>query len=544
MVTTSPDVEHFGFSDQGPWIVDRETNTWSPGLTHLRTAAQDSVPHLLEPGRIPPLGRLLAVSARIGAALAVWAVAEKRQEQSPRRRALSKRLRVQFAKLGPTYIKVGQIVSSGEGLFPEELVTEFKQLRDRVPAESFAHVRSVVESELGHKLEAVFATFDREPLAAASIAQVHAATLRTGESVVVKVQRPRVSQLVRDDIRAMAWLAPKLIGRIPVAALGNPPALVELFAETIVEELDFRLEAENMLDVAAVLARTGQRAIIIPRPHPQLVTRRVLVMERLDGFAWDDVGAMRNAGIDTEAVLHAGLVGFMEGAMVHGVFHGDLHGGNLMVRPDGRTVLLDFGITGRLTATERMAFLFLLMGATTGDVRSQLRALRDLGAFPPDTNLDEVFTDLGLDRPMIDPTTLAADELLNELRDLTKKLMGYGARVPKVLMLLVKNLMFLDGSIATLAPDLDIIGELESVHTEIAARHGEQLAAEMGIELAQAVFDADAMKISLGVDPNVESLTYRDVQDRRVTIRRNLEAHRVRRNRFGRSRFGRNRSQP
>ena len=544
MVTPSPDVEHFGFSDQGPWIVDRATNTWRPGLTHLRNAAHDSVPHLLEPGRIPPLGRLLAVSARIGAALAVWAVVEKRQEQSPRRRALSKRLRVQFAKLGPTYIKVGQIVSSGEGLFPEELVTEFKQLRDRVPAESFAHVRAVVESELGHKLEDVFTTFDREPLAAASIAQVHAATLRTGESVVVKVQRPRVSQLVRDDIRAMAWLAPKLIGRIPVAALGNPPALVELFAETIVEELDFRLEAENMLDVAAVLARTGQRAIIIPRPHPQLVTRRVLVMERLDGFAWDDVGAMRNAGIDTEAVLHAGLVGFMEGAMVHGVFHGDLHGGNLMVRPDGRTVLLDFGITGRLTATERMAFLFLLMGATTGDVRSQLRALRDLGAFPPDTNLDEVFTDLGLDRPMIDPTTLAADELLNELRDLTKKLMGYGARVPKVLMLLVKNLMFLDGSIATLAPDLDIIGELESVHTEIAARHGEQLAAEMGIELAQAVFDPDAMKISLGVDPNVESLTYRDVQDRRVTIRRNLEAHRVRGTRFGRRRFGRDRSQP
>lgn len=530
------DVRTYGFSSHGPWELDESQLRWKRGLDHLRNSARDSVPRLLDTGHIPPLGRLASVTSRVGAALAIWYVREKRLEQSERRRALSKRLRVEFAKLGPTYVKVGQIISSGEGLFPEELVSEFKLLRDRVPPESFEHVRSVVESELGQPLETLFARFDREPLAAASIAQVHAARLHTGEEVVVKVQRPRVSQLVHDDIRAMAWLAPKLIGRIPVAALANPPALVELFAETIVEELDFRLEAENMLDVARVLGSTNQRAIIIPRPHPSLVTRRVLVMERLDGFAWDDVDAMRGAGIDTAAVLHAGLVGFMEGAMVHGVFHGDLHGGNLMVRSDGTTVLLDFGITGRMNAKERMAFLFLLMGATSGDVRSQLRSLRDLGAFPPDTDLDEVFTDLGLDRPMVDPTTMSPDELLNELRELTKKLLGYGARVPKVLMLLVKNLMFLDGSIATLAPDLDIIGELETVHTEIALRHGEALAREMGIDMSEAVFDAGAVKISMGVDPSVEQLTYRDLQERRDTIRRNLESNRVRKQRFRRTR--------
>src|SRR5207244_5618001 len=145
---------------------------------------------------------------------------------------------------------------------------------------------------------------------AASIAQVHTARLRTGEEVVVKVQRPQGARMVREDIRAMSWIAPRLIGRIPVAALANPPALVELFAETIVEELDFRLEAENMLDIARVLAETGQHATIVPRPHPRLVTRRVLVMERLDGFAWDDVRSMKQAGVDTEAVLHAGLAAF------------------------------------------------------------------------------------------------------------------------------------------------------------------------------------------------------------------------------------------
>ena len=112
--------------------------------------------------------------------------------------------------------------------------------------------------------------------------------------------------------------------------------------------------------------------------------------------------------------------------MLYGVFHGDLHGGNLMVRPDGRTVLMDFGITGRLDETKRMAFLMLLVGATSGDTMAQLGALRDLGAFPPDTDLEAVFRDLGLDRT-IDPTTLSADELVHELQDLTKKLLAYGA---------------------------------------------------------------------------------------------------------------------
>ena len=207
---------------------------------------------------------------------------------------------------------------------------------------------------------------------------------------------------------------------------------------------------------------------------------------------------MKDAGVDTEAVLHAGLVGFMEGAMLYGVFHGDLHGGNLMVQPDGRTVLMDFGITGRLDETKRMAFLMLLVGATSGDTMSQLRALRDLGVFPPDTDLDAVFRDLDLDRT-VDPTMLSADELVHELQDLTKKLLEHGARAPKELMLFVKNMMFLDGAIARLAPDLDILEEIQQVHTEIAMRHGQRLAAELGIDPALVnEFDIDSIKAGHG----------------------------------------------
>jgi ubiquinone biosynthesis protein len=523
----SPDVAIGGFSDHGPWVVDPDAMTWRPGVDRERERARWQVPRWLETGHLPPIGRLVRVVTIVGGALGAWYVIDRRRGRAASRRGLSRRLRLAFARLGPTYIKLGQIISGGEGLFPEELVAEFKLLRDRVPPESFEAVRRVVEVELGRSLDDVFESFEREPIAAASIAQVHAAKLRTGESVVVKVQRPQVARLVRQDIEAMAWLSPRLVGRIPVAALANPPALVELFAETIVEELDFRLEAQNMLDIAHVLAETEQRAVIVPRPHPRLVTKRVLVMERLDGFAWDDVGSMRDAGVDTEAVLHAGLVAFMEGAMLFGVFHGDLHGGNLLVRPDGRTVLLDFGITGRLDQHKRLAFLTLLVGATSGDTMGQLRALVGLGAFPPDIDLDAVFRDLGLDRT-VDPTQLSADELVHELQELTKKLLAYGARAPKELMLFVKNMMFLDGAIATLAPELDILGEIEKVHTEISLRHGARLAADLGIDVGDATFDAAAVKAAMGISADIEKLTYQDVLERRETIRRRLEEKRRR----------------
>ena len=378
------------FREDGPWVVDPPTMAWRHNIERIRAATHSEVPRLLRARRVPPGGRVVAVAGRVGLALGAWARHERGRGGPTSRAGLSRRLRRAFERLGPTYVKLGQIVSSGEGIFPEELVNEFRLLRDKVPPERWVDIRRIIESELGRPLEAVFAHVDETPLAAASIAQVHAATLLTGEQVVVKVQRPSVERLVRRDLAAMAWLAPLLVGRIPVSALANPPALVELFAETIVEELDFRLEAENMLDIARVLAATDQRSLVVPRPHPTLVTRRVLVMERLDGFAFDDVAGMHAAGIDTSAVVRAGLVAVLEGAVLFGVFHGDLHGGNLFVMADGRVALLDYGITGRLDERRRLAFLRLLMGGTINDVRMQLGALIDLGALPEGTDLDAV----------------------------------------------------------------------------------------------------------------------------------------------------------
>jgi ubiquinone biosynthesis protein len=517
------DVEHFSFTDRGPWIVDPEFILWRKDIDELRAKTRVEAGALARPPKFPPVGRLLNTGQRLGRAVAGWQLIDKRRGQS--RAGISRRLRKAFEKLGPTYIKLGQIVSAGEGIFPEELVGEFRLCRDEVPAESFADVKRVVEEDLGRPLGEVFSEFDTSPIAAASIAQVHVAKLRTGEDVVVKVQRPAIDAMVRLDLHAMSWIAPKLIGRIPIAALANPPAIVELFADTIVEELDFRLEAQNMLDVAQILAETGQRTIICPRPHPSLVTKRVLVMERLHGHNFDNVDAIKAAGIDMKAVIRAGMVTTLEGAMLYGVFHGDLHAGNLFVDDSGRVALFDFGITGRLDEKRRNAFIRLLMGGVTNDMRTQLGAIRDLGALPEDTDLEAVIVDLGLDKPPKDPTQMSAQELIDDIRDVVKKLTEYGASMPKELMLFVKNLLFLDGAIAMHAPDLDLIAETFQVATYMATKHGQRLASETGTPMDKEI-DLEGFKASFGLDNSVQSLTYADLQERRKIIRERFEEHR------------------
>ncbi len=514
------DLVHGAFSDDPPWLVDPDDLPWRLDAPRLRSEVRAELPDLVRERTLPPGRRVLTTIRHLGLAVGLWAARERRRGQPHSRAGVSRRLRIAAEALGPTYIKLAQIISSGEGIFPPELVGEFRKCRDQVPAETFEAVRRVVEDDLGDSLEAVFSSFDRQPLAAASIAQVHAATLTTGEPVVVKVQRPTVATLVRQDLKAMAWIAPKLVGRIPVAALANPPALVDLFAETITEELDFRLEADSMLDVARAFAELGQRGYVIPRPHPRLVTRRVLVMERLDGFRFDDAVGMRAAGLDTEAIIRTGMIGSMEGTIIHGIFHGDLHGGNLFVLPDGRTALLDFGITGRLGEVRRLALLRLLMAATMNDVKGQLAALRDLGALPPDTDLDAVIVDLGLDRPPLDPTTLTAEELTGEMQRVVKALLGYGAKIPKELMLFIKNLVFLDGAIATLAPDLDLFTEITQMSAYFATTHGDRIAADVGIDPRSYDVDLSRVKASFGVDPDTTGpLTYRELQQRRELIR-------------------------
>jgi ubiquinone biosynthesis protein len=193
--------------------------------------------------------------------------------------------------------------------------------------------------------------------------------------------------------------------------------------------------------------------------------------------------------------------------------------------------LLDFGITGRLDERRRLAFLRLQVGATTNSIRPQIEALRDLGALPMDTDVSAVISDLGLERPPVDPTTLTAEEMVGELREVSKALLGYGAKLPKELMLFVKNMLFLNGAMATMAPDVDILGEIVAIVSYFTERHGERIAREVGMDLAVAPLDLDGYRAAMGLTEGAETITFRDLQQRRELIRRRMEQHRQSRGR-------------
>lgn len=423
--------------------------TWLAGLEAQRAAAAARATALVRPSaRVLPRG--IPIAAR-GVGIALAGLIRGSAAAAPRMRKLCERQ-------GPTYLKLGQMISGGAGLFPQPIIDAFTDFRDALPAESWEHVERVITEEIPGGISR-FRSIDRKPLAAASIAQVHAATLHDGRDVVIKIQRPHVAEAVERDLTLLATSAHYTDRWLRAARTANLPGIVNYLAETVVQELDFRLEAENMLDVGAALSTgTAAGGVVAPRPHHELVTRRVLVMERLYGIPSGDAAAVRAAGVDVEALLQSGFMSFLEGAMIHGVFHGDLHPGNVMVLSDGRYGILDFGIVGRIDLAGRMAFTRLLEAGFRDDHRGQLEAMRDMGAFPPDADLDDLERDIDRDAIPVGSQLPNMQTVAGTIRANLRMMMRHHFRLPTLLVLLSKNLLFANDTLQRYAPDMDLLG--------------------------------------------------------------------------------------
>ena len=415
----------------------------------------------LGPTDLARLGEILAVLARHGVIVVArhgTTIAIRPRAQG--RRGLAVALRRSFADLGPTFVKLGQLIASSPGLFPAELSEECRRLLDRVPPVGISHVRSTIARELGAPVEILFASFDDAPIAAASIAQVHAARLHDGREVAVKVRRPRLRRRIERDLRLLRVLATALERTGAVGRAINPLAVVDDFATTLRAELDLRLEAAAMRDFAATLKHSPDRDHVrIPAPANDLVSERVLVMDFIHGRPIDDVIGL-DQGHDLGTALQVAVRVWLEGVVVHGFFHGDVHAGNLFVTTDGRVAFLDFGITGRIAPAIRDVLRDVLPAIILDhDFERVVDALFDIGAAsgPIDrvkaaADLDALVTPL-LSRAIGD---IIFGELLDQVMHVATR---HRVRLPRELVLVVKQLLYFERYAKAIAPDRQILAD-------------------------------------------------------------------------------------
>ena len=366
------------------------------------------------------------------------------------------RLREAFESLGPTYVKLAQLVASSEGMFPDAYCLEFQKCLDRVPPFSMADVRATLEEDLGRSPDEIFSKLEEKPLASASIAQVHGAVLRDGTPVVIKVQRPRLEGVVAADLRVLRVFA-GIMARLPQGDMASPVGIVEDFAANLAEELDFRNEAKNLDQFNAIMREHGFTTVAAPVPDHALSSARVLVMERFYGVRIDDKPALVQFADELEDKLIGGMRAWFRCLLVHGFFHGDVHAGNLMVLDDGRIGFLDFGIVGRFQGTRQQLVSDFLLSTAMRDYKKLARAMLDMAGAK---DVDEAGLAADLERqvaPLLDPSKPA--KYADMIPAITRSGLRYRVAMPRDFVLILKQMIYFDRYAKLLAPKLNIFAD-------------------------------------------------------------------------------------
>ena len=383
--------------------------------------------------------------------------------------SLARSLSRALDRSGVVFVKFGQALSTRRDLLPPEFIAELGHLQDRVSPVPWAQIEQVLQAELGGT--GAFAQIDREPLAAASIAQVHAATLRTGERVVVKVLRPGVTSLVDRDLDIIGRLARRLQARAPWARALGVVTLADGFAAALREELDFRVEARNLAAVSAARpGQDGQAAVVIPAAYHDLSTRQVLVMQRLDGVAVSQAGPALARGSTDRQQLARGLFDtVLRQIVIDGVFHADPHPGNILLLTDGRLGLIDFGSVGRLDSELRAALQRLLLALDRRDPVALTDALLEVTA-RPDT-LDEQALERAVGALLVRHLSAGQAPDATMFAELFRLVARHELAVPPEFAATFRALATLEGGLRLLSPDFDIVAEAERFgQTQLAER--------------------------------------------------------------------------
>jgi ubiquinone biosynthesis protein len=366
------------------------------------------------------------------------------------------RLRLSFEELGPAFVKLGQLLATRPDLLPEAFIDEFSKLQDKVTGVPFPEIRKQIETELGETLENIFTEFEEIPLAAASIAQVHGARLKSGEKVAVKVQRPGIDRLIQNDVSIVRGLALLLERYVEESRAFNPVGLVEEFFHTILYELDFIVEANNIRRIRTNMAHFPK--VAIPAVYSDFSTHRVLVLERFEGVRFSDRAAILKKGINPMEIVEVGCDAFFHMVMHDGIFHADLHAGNLFVLGDGRIGMIDFGIVGRLSKQVRDSVITLFIALIDEDFETFASEYVNLCPHVEDLDLNQLQKDL---MDTISPYIGLSLRDINVGKLLIRSTaiaVHHRLQVPREMMLLFKAIVTIEALGKKLEPNFDILG--------------------------------------------------------------------------------------
>lgn len=420
-------------------------------------------------------GEILSVLSKYGLANWVsrldWDFA-KRFFKDPDGELLAKhrpevRIRLALAELGPTFIKLGQILSTRADLVGAELATELQQLQTAVRADPPDVVRATIESELGHNIEAVFAEFSDEPIASASIGQVHRARLRNGQEVVVKVQHAGIADKIRVDLDILIGLA-QMAEMVPEFMPYRPRAVVAEFQRVLRRELDFGREERHMRQFAYDFA--DDPTVCIPRSFPELCTARVLTMEHLIGIRLAERERLISAGYDLKEVARRGAELYLKMIFVHGYYHADPHPGNVVVLPGNVIGLLDFGMVGRIDEPLRESIEEILSALVEHDSMQLTSLITRIGMTPP--QLDQ--TALSID--LADFVAHYAHQQLNDfdlggaLNEMMEIIRRFQIMLPERVAMLVKVFVMLEGTSRCLSPNFSLMEVMQPYQKQLIWR--------------------------------------------------------------------------
>jgi ubiquinone biosynthesis protein len=391
-----------------------------------------------------PLRRLVSQSRRLK-----WQHEDRQVFETTR----WERVRLIIEELGPTFIKLAQAMSNRADLLPEALIDEFEKLQSNVPPFETALARQIIEEELGRPISEVFSEFDDVTLGSASIGQVHRARLLTGEEVVVKVQRPGVREKVRSDLALLHELVRLTAGFLQKQGLANPQDIVDAFERSMSKELDYTAEARSMEQFRKLYE--DYTTFYVPKPYRELSTARILVIEFVSGCKITDKAQLQEWGLSPATVAENGMDIYLTQIFEFGIFHADPHPGNVLVRPDGTVVLIDFGMVGRLTKQQKYAFAGVFIGMARQDARSMALNFRRLAltAEIPDMRAFEAdLSQLIEDFAMLDVKEMSMSDLADALQNI---IYNYKLQVPGAVFLILRALVILEGIGKVLHPNFN-----------------------------------------------------------------------------------------